>query len=148
MIRPWTAAACLLLAAQSACAMGRKPPSGKEASMDKMEWRGASCPIALPQTLVVRDAAGWDKLWKDVLNQDAPKVDFTKHLAAAVFLGVRNTGGYSVEFLEPVEDARGMTLRYRVHPPKGMAIQAFTQPYAIRLYPKTDLPVKLEELRK
>lgn len=154
-----------LLAAASAWpdmtqAMARRPrDEKKEAPMEDAarlsavdaspaDWRGGFCSAASPSAEVVREAPAWERLWKRSLGRDAPPVDFTRFFAAAVFLGTRNTGGYSVEFVEPTLEDGKVVIGYRVRSPGpgGFSIQAFTQPYSIRLYRRTSLPVELREL--
>ena len=91
----------------------------------------------------------WEKLWRTGMNHTPPAIDFTKHFAVAVFLGSRPTGGYSIDFLEPLADAQAVLIRYKVLAPssKSFVIQAFTQPYAIKLFNKTDQKVSLAEMK-
>lgn len=114
-----------------------------------MSWEGPFCSVARPEARVVSDAAAWSALWKEAFGLEAPEVDFARKAAVAVFLGPRNTGGYSVEFLEPVPGRQSFVVRYRERrpSPRGFVIQAFTQPYAIRLFPKTGVPLSVSEAR-
>ena len=111
------------------------------------EWKGSFCPEAAGSARVAATAAQWEKLWKDSLGKQAPEADFEKHFAVAVFLGTRNTGGYAVEFLTPRSDGKEVLIAYRVRKPgQGMfVIQAFTQPYHVKLFKKTSLTVRTVE---
>lgn len=109
------------------------------------EWRGAFCGEAKPSARIIESGSEWDRLWQDSVKQPAPEVDFSKYVAAVVFLGSQPTGGYTIEFLGPLSDGVELVLRYRPRAPTGMVIQAFTQPYAIKLYRKTGLKVSLAE---
>ncbi|MEK7656702.1 MAG: protease complex subunit PrcB family protein [Elusimicrobiota bacterium] len=153
----------VLAAAAAAHGMGRRPPAEKEPAqredraMDVSQmtvkdgasasWQGASCGVSKAASLKVESAEEWEKLWKDAFNREAPAVDFSTRFAVAVFLGLRQTGGYSVEFLEPAARADTAVIRYRTRAPGpgAFVIQAFTTPYAIRLYNKTSAPVAVEE---
>jgi len=110
-----------------------------------MEWKGQSSSAAKPWTVIVKTQAQWEKVW-ETIGQEPPPVDFTAHFAVAVFLGQKNSGGYGINFLDPTHDsaAQTLTIRYEMTSPKGMAIQVLTQPYAVRLFPKTDLAVNVE----
>ncbi|MBI4422411.1 MAG: protease complex subunit PrcB family protein [Elusimicrobia bacterium] len=157
------AAACMasLLAALPVWAMGRRvPKDAKEGRMERVhdaeasdvtpnEWRGAFCAQAQPSARIVESPAEWSDLWRAALNQPAPVVDFSRHFALAVFLGSKPTGGFGVEFLDPISDGRELLLRYRVREPApdGMVTQAFTQPYAVKLYRRTKLRVALAEAK-
>ncbi|MBI4679549.1 MAG: protease complex subunit PrcB family protein [Elusimicrobia bacterium] len=109
-----------------------------------MEWKGQYCSQAEPSTRVATTAAQWAALWSDI-GREAPQADLGTHFAAAVFLGQRNTGGYGVRFMEPVAEGKTLKIRYETLTPKGFVTQAFTQPYAVRLFPKTDLQVLVRE---
>lgn len=110
-------------------------------------WKGAHSSVNQAAGFTVETDADWGKLWKDYLNQDAPPLDFTQYFAAAVFAGLRPTGGWGVEFLPPVSDGKTAVIFYRIKGPgkSSFVTQAFTTPYAIQLYRKTGLSVKLEE---
>lgn len=155
----------LACACAAGCGMERRPPaeagagSREGATMDvsKMtvtdvspaSWQGASCGVSKAAAFKVESAGDWEKLWKEAFQREAPAVDFGKRFAVAVFLGLRQTGGYSVEFLEPQSRGESAVLRYRTRAPgpSSFVIQAFTTPYAIRLFNKTAAPVLVEESR-
>lgn len=159
-ILPFALAAALAAAAHG---MGRRPPADGErtrredGTMDvsvmtvkdvsPASWQGASCGVSKAASLKVESAEEWEKLWKEAFNREAPSVDFKKRFAVAVFLGLRQTGGYSVEFLEPQARADAAVIRYRTRGPgpSSFVIQAFTTPYAIRLYNRVPDPVAVEE---
>lgn len=150
--------AATLLAA-GAHAMGRRPkkaPGGMDMEAAKnaqvvdvspSEWRGTFSSEEKPSARIIESGAEWERLWRDSIRQEPPPVDFSKYLAAVVFLGSQPTGGYTIQFLEPLTDGRELMLRYRSKPPTGITFQAFTQPYAIRLYRKTELKVSLAEVK-
>ncbi|TPW19035.1 MAG: exported protein of unknown function [Elusimicrobia bacterium] len=152
----------VLLTPLPAHAMGRKPAETKKSGgpmeiasalavtgIPASEWRGQFCGESAAGTRVVDRPADWEKLWRMTMNQTAPAVDFQKHFAVAVFAGSRPTGGYGAEFLEPLTDGRSVVIRYRLRAPssRGFVIQAFTQPYAVKLYNKTPLPVAVDEIK-
>lgn len=158
MTRLFSMTVAAALVATTVFAMGRqmkKGPGGtsmngaKDAAADVTpnEWRGGFCAEERPSARIIESGAEWDRLWRDSIKQKSPEVDFSKHLAAAVFLGAKPTGGYGVEYLDPLSDGKELVLRYRVRSPKGMVIQAFTQPYAVKLYRKTGLKVSLAEAK-
>jgi hypothetical protein len=158
-----TLAAAALILAVLAAGMGRKPPerrAQKEGSMTDVSnlaatdvtpsrWSGSYSGRQDPGVAVVADAESWQDLWKNAFSKEAPAVDFNKYFAVAAFAGLRNTGGYSVEFLPPVSDGSSATIPWRVRAPgKGAFVtMAFTQPFAIQLYRKTPLAVKTVEER-
>lgn len=109
-------------------------------------WKGPHSASNAPAAFTAETAEDWDKLWTQYLHRKAPPVDFSKYLAAAVFIGLRQTGGYAVEFLPPVSDGKTAKVPYRIRTPKGgFVTQAFTTSYAIQLYTKPGVPVQVEE---
>lgn len=128
----------LLLAATPSRAMPRKP------RMDKsMETEGSYCKVSQPGHRVVETPQQWAQLWKDI-GKKAPPVDLTKQIAVAVFAGLRNTGGYAIVFEAPKLEGDIVTVRYKIDKPKGMAIMALTQPYAIKMFPREGKKLRVE----
>ena len=134
----------LTLSEVEGLAMARRPP---EKTMDDpvrlaavdatpAEWKGAGGGNPEPGARVVADAAAWTALWKETLGREAPPVDFSRFVAVAAFAGMKNTGGWSVEFLTPEASPKGLVVPYRVKGPApgGFVTMAFTAPYALRLY--------------
>ena len=113
-------ALCLLMLAAPLCAKEKRD----------MEWKGAFSPVTEPAHMVAKTQEEWEALWKRI-DKPAPAADLKKFFAVAVFLGTEPTGGYGVSF-----EAKKNTVRYTIKKPEGMAIQALTQPYAVRLFPK------------
>lgn len=111
------------------------------------EWRGSQCAMTEPGARVIADAAAWQALWAAAFGAPAPAVDFSKHLAVAVFAGLKPTGGWSPEFFLPEAARGGVVVPYRVKGPGpgGFVIQAFTQPYAVRLYRRPPGTLRAEE---
>ncbi len=113
-----------------------------------MEWRGSNCGESGAKAELATTRAQWDDLWRRI-GQPPPKADLRRHVALAVFLGTRPTGGWSVEFLDPAPDGAHIVLRYRAKGPGpgDFVTQALTQPWAVRLYPKSASPMRAEEAR-
>lgn len=130
--------ALLLLPAPPAGAMARKPRVDKS-----METEGQYGRIDEPGYRIIATQEQWSALWKE-LHKPVPAADFKTRFAVAAFAGSRNSGGYKVVFDAPVEEGGALVIRYAVQRPKGMATMAFSQPYAIQFFPKTDKPIKVE----
>ncbi len=123
-------------------------PAGGALSPDSPEpgvWTGLYG-AAEPGARVIDDEKSWKAAWESLGVREAPAVDFSKLRAAAVFLGPRPTGGYRVEVLAPVETKGALVVRYReTGPVPGRAPpEGGSAPYAMRLIPKTSLPVRFE----
>jgi len=125
--------AALLLAVSANAKKAEKP----------MEWKGQYGGPIDSGTEVAVDAGGWTRLWLQV-GQDAPALDFKKYFAVAVFAGERPTGGFTVEFLDPVPKGMDVIVRYRVNPPTGFSTQAIAQPWKIRAFERVKGKVFVE----
>ena len=122
--------------------------AGKTAKKEPkaMEWKADFCPVTEPAVLVAKTREDWERLWKRI-GKAAPEADLEKNFAVAVFLGTRNTGGYRVAF--ETAPGAGSVVRYRVKEPSGMmVIQVLTQPYAVKLFPKSGGEVKVEAAKE
>lgn len=140
-LAPAVAVAALLVYPSSGSALARKPRIDKS-----METDGVYSKIDKPAARVIDTPEQWAALWKD-LGKPAPSADLEANFGVAVFAGTRNSGGYGIVFDKPKDEGGKTVVRYAVTEPKGMAIMALTQPWAVRLFPRTGKPVVVEERR-
>lgn len=108
-----------------------------------MEWKGQYGGPIDPGTMVAADESAWTRLWL-MVGQDAPPLDFKKYFAVAVFPGERPTGGWTVEFLDPVPKGMDVVVRYRIKEPSGFATQAIAQPWKVRAFERVKGKVFVE----
>ena len=101
-----------------------------------MDWKGQHGGRPTPGHDIVSDERGWRFMWGRIGMPAPPAPDFKVWTAVIIHLGEKPTGGYTVDFLEPAYEPGGLVVRYRVSEPGGMATQAFTQPWRMRLFPK------------
>lgn len=81
--------------------------------------------------LVITTQEELKSLYQSVGRDDIPTIDFSKSQVIALFLGTKNSGGYSVS-VDKVEEENGKLVIYkRVESPKGMATMALTNPFVI-----------------
>ena len=100
-----------------------------------MEWKGSYGGSIDAEERVVTEPDGWTRLWL-MLGQDAPPLDFTKYYAVAIMAGEKPTGGYGIDFLEPVKKGADVTVRYTIKTPTGFTTQAVAQPWKVRAFPR------------
>ncbi len=145
MGRPLLAFAATLLLAGAGLAACPPPP-------DPLPLRpvaqGYHSGIDQPEQRVIRAAAEWSKLWvrhtATSSDKTPPKVDFTKEMVLAAFLGQRSTGGYAVQ----ITDARvaGRKLLVTVQekrPGRGeLRAQLVTSPFCAVAVKASQLPVE------
>jgi hypothetical protein len=94
---------------------------------------------------VVRTQAEWLALWKAHGQGEPPaSVNFGKEMVAAVFLGTRATGGYSVQIAGTTREKDTLVIDYVEQRPAGDVIvtQALTSPFHIVRLPVHDGPVR------
>ena len=111
-----------------------------------LEWKGQYGGSIEAKQRVVMDANGWTRLWLSLEQGGAPPLDFTKYFAVAVMAGERPTGGYTVEFLDPVPKGMDVIVRYRIETPIGFTTQAVARPWAVRAFPRVQGKVHVEAL--
>ncbi len=121
----------------------------KAATPAPSSWRGGQCGMSKPAVRMISSDADWSALWREAFRKEAPRVDFGKYFAVAVFLGARPTGGFSIKFPSPLRVGGQIVIPYRVSAPgkSSFVIQAFTSPYGIQLYHRTDEPVSVRKIR-
>jgi hypothetical protein len=89
--------------------------------------RGTFSEVSDPKQLFVRSPAEWSVLWKShAPAQAAPAIDFPTHAVAAVFLGTRPTGGFTVEIVRTRDEAGTLVVEYveRQPDPRALVTQA------------------------
>jgi protease stability complex PrcB-like protein len=111
--------------------------------------RGDQSNVDSEKQVVVRTAAEWKTVWQQHSpDRPLPALDFRKEMAVGVFLGSRNTAGYSVDIISVQPDHGALVVRYRQRSPAGDAIvaQVITSPYHIVAVPRAAGDVKFEKV--
>ncbi len=109
-----------------------------------------------PANLVIKDAAAWEMIWAQHVSAPvvvggqapalppAPKVDFTRDMVVAVFMGGYGNGCFHVNVQGVVKAADKVSVRVMRFEPGRTAICTanMTNPYDIVVTPRSDLPVE------
>ncbi|MBI4919240.1 protease complex subunit PrcB family protein [archaeon] len=90
------------------------------------------------QNYVITDEVSWNNLWRTTYSNttpmpEMPKIDFSKEMVLAIYLGKKNTGGYST-FVEGVYeyDDRVLVSARETTPQQGRKLlMVLTAPYTI-----------------
>ena len=116
--------------------------------------KGAFSGIADAKQEVIKDRAGWEKLWSQhSVNKRGenrvPEIDFTKEIVIFVAMGRQRTGGYSIELanVEVVDQKLKISFKRKSPPPGAMATMALTAPFHIVAVPKSDLKAEFVEVK-
>jgi len=109
---------------------------------------GAHSGVQKPERVVIRTQVEFDSLWKrsqasKQTSEAAPKIDWSKELVLAVFLGSRNTGGYGVRIVDTREVDGKLEIKVEERRPiaGGVVSQGFTSPFHIAAVPASTLSV-------
>jgi len=80
---------------------------------------------------VIKDNTSLLKLYQDINDTKVPKVDFSKSRIVALFLGQRNSGGYSIKVKNIEEKGNKIIITTQEIAPDGMATMSITNPFTI-----------------
>lgn len=110
--------------------------------------RGFQSGIEAPRQVVVTSADAFASLWREHSMKPAPAVDFRREAVVAVFLGTRQTAGFSVDIVSVSQEATGTVVIYRERTPPADAItaQVLTFPYVITAVQGLTTPVRFESV--
>ncbi len=127
-------AAPLLLGA-TRCAFAQAPDQ---------EWRGITGGGPAEATELARTDAEWRSFWAR-LRQPAPFALPASAMGLWIALGMRTSGGYGIRVERIAADGGALVVTWtETRPAPGtMQTQQITDPYLIRLLPRTDLPVRV-----
>lgn len=109
-------------------------------------WHGQYGGEMAPRAVAVMNAEQWQRLWRG-LDRKAPAMDFSKACAVVAYGGERPTGGFTLEFLEPLPQGEDVLIRWRVRAPspETYTTQAIAHPWMVKVFPRPKGKVKLEQ---
>lgn len=84
--------------------------------------------------VVVRTETEWGALWREHQSErEEPRVDFSRSMVVALFMGARRTAGYAVQVTRVERAGDGVTVFYRqtAPDPEAMTAQVLTAPFHI-----------------
>jgi hypothetical protein len=111
--------------------------------------RGAASLIEEARTVVATSPEQFAALWRQHAgSRPQPAVDWTRETVVGVFLGMRHTGGYSVEIVSVDSKPGAVTVGYRERRPTAdsLTAQVLTFPFVLAAIPRTDATVQFERL--
>jgi hypothetical protein len=134
---PWS---MLLLAAILQAAPGPSPVE----TVARADMSG----VEETRQAVARTAEEWAALWREHAGATpAPRIDFSKRMVVAVFLGTRPSAGYAAEITGTRAEGTGLVVLWTERlPERGMvAAQILTSPGHIVTVPRVAGPVRFEK---
>ena len=145
----------IVLALALSAALVQPPPAGVTAARTpaaatmKTIDKGDHSNMDDAAQVAARTEREWQELWqKHTPDRPRPKVDFTKEMVIALFLGSRPTAGYGVEIVSATPDNGTLVVKYRESNPSQrgtMTAQVLTSPYHIVAAPFFPGTVKFEK---
>ncbi len=142
-----------MVAAFTACAGpgGSQAPSqgtpgvAGEALTEYSEWQGHGSQVAGETVIVAATGSEWIALWRRI-GRAPPSTLADGRVAVGIFLGQRNTGGFTVEIVSAGRAGGEFVVGYEESRPTGMVTMSITYPWLIRLFPDPGVPVRVEKL--
>ena len=141
---------CLLFG----CLMGCVSIHGAQPLPIRSLAKGAFSGIRDARREVIKDAAHWEKLWKQHSTsagsaEKIPTVDFSKEMVIVATMGTQRTGGYSIEMVrvEPSGKTLSISVKQTSPPPGALTIQALTAPFHFVVVPMNDLKPEFVEAK-
>ena len=120
--------------------------NGEDSKTIRTIAKGAFSGIQEPRQEVITDRKNWEQFWSkhSRLTKPAaplPEIDFAKQMVVAVTMGMKRTGGYSVEIMSvtPGDGKLRITIKQGSPPPGAITIQSLTAPFHFVAAPKSDL---------
>src|SRR4051812_9388228 len=128
----------------------------------QFEWTGVQASVQGRATIIARTEQEWQNMWQ-LAATPAPSPLPQGWMGIGIFLGMRQTAGYSVviegiteqvttdqRFTEQgLPASREMVISYgeRAPAPGTMTAQVLTSPYVIRIVPRSDWPTRFVQTR-
>ncbi len=103
------------------------------------------------QNYVITDEVSWNNLWRTTYSNttpmpELPKIDFSKEMVLAIYLGKKNTGGFNtfVEGVYEYDDHVLVSARKTTPQPGRNVIMITTEPYTIVKTERVDKEVTFD----
>lgn len=109
-------------------------------------WQGQHASKSTEEVLTANNEPEWRAMW-ELAGQKVPPFNEEKEFAIAIFLGIRNTGGYGVTLLSAMQEGSNFVVRYAEKKPSrgSLVTQALTTPWLIATFDRPEKPVKVEK---
>lgn len=85
-------------------------------AQEDLAWKASSSLQKAQRLEVVDNVEKWKKLWRETLNQEAPKVDFKQYNVACVFLGDSVGWLYEIHIDKGIVENTMFVINYSLQP--------------------------------
>lgn len=108
--------------------------------------KGGHSNIEVAQSFVIKDQASLNNVFASINQTREPKlsipsIDFESEMLIALFMGMKNSGGYSVKIDSIISKPKELVVFVKETKPKGRTTMVMTQPYYIAKIKKTNKTV-------
>ncbi len=105
--------------------------------------------ITEQKNIVIKDKKSLNAIYSKINSTrkpglPIPKIDFSKTMVLGMFMGTKNSGGYSIHINRIESNDKEMVVFYTEKAPKGRATMAITQPCLLVSTVVSNLPVRFE----
>jgi len=113
--------------------------------------KGGHSPFETEKNIVITDFVTYEKLFADIYQYREPKptlppLDFKNDMLLALFMGMKNSGGYGISIDSIVSNDKELHVFVKKTNPKGRATSVMTQPFYLAKIKKTDKKIIFKEL--
>jgi len=127
---------------------GAAVKSDEKATVVIAQWSGQHGGSSTPGIRELRTTDQWQSFWQQVGREPPRVLDTSAEMAAAIFLGEKNTGGYGAEIIAARVREGRLVIDYRESSPApdAMVTQALTSPWVVAIISRSELPVTANNL--
>lgn len=113
------------------------------ASALRAQWSGPQGGGEVATTRVIRTAAEWDALWRQLERERPRALDPLRECAVLIAAGAKRTAGFGVEVRSAQVRDGTLIVEYRERAPEPgtMVAQMLTSPWAVAVLARPELPI-------
>ena len=113
------------------------------------DWSGTNSDTTVPKQEIIRNVDNWKTAWELAHKNETPapglpQVDFEKNMVLVVFMGTKNSGGYSTKITKIVKLENGIEVTVEEESPgkDEATTQALTSPFHFAEVEKSEGEIK------
>jgi hypothetical protein len=147
-MKAFTISILILTTAAFCLAFSKKPAAGPVEF--ETVFMGQHSTVDTAAVYLINNNEQWDKIWKLSQGMITPmpetkQIDFDKYDVIAVFMGQKNSGGYSVEITDVIRDGDNLNVKVTNHISSGgMMLPVVVNPCHLVQIPKGEYKLNVE----
>jgi len=105
--------------------------------------KGGHSNVETAKSIVIKDIASYNEVFTTINqtkepNLTIPTIDFENEMIIGLFMGMKNSGGYSIKIDSIISNSEKLLVYVKKSKPKGMATSVMTQPFYLAKIKKTN----------